>query len=103
MTKRTLIICADNMEASRLFHELLHEPCSTQGYIQRREVVQVINGKSESTLFKTLKQLNNLDGYRFDKITITSASWGTSSLSDLHRALEMKNMLTLHASKEEPL
>ena len=103
MTKRTLVICLDNIEAARLFHELLHEPDSTQGYIQRREVVQVINGKSESTLFKTLKQLNNLDGYRFDKITITSASWGTNSLSDLHRALEMQTMLTLHASKEEDL
>ena len=100
MTKRTLVICLDNIEAGRLFHELLHEPDSTQGYIQRREVVQVINGKSESTLFKTLKQLNNLDGYRFDKITITSASWGTNSLSDLHRALEMKNILTLHVPKE---
>lgn len=100
MTKRTLIICLDNIEAGRLFHELLHEPDSTQGYIQRREVVQVINGKSESTLFKTLKQLNNLEGYRFDKITITSAAWGTKSLSDLHRALEMKNMLTLHVPKE---
>ena len=103
MTKRTLVICLDNIEAGRLFHELLHEPDSTQGYIQRREVVQVINGKSESTLFKTLKQLNNLDGYRFDKITITSASWGTNSLSDLHRALEMKNILTLHVPKEETL
>ena len=103
MTKRTLVICLDNIEAGRLFHELLHEPDSTQGYIQRREVVQVINGKSESTLFKTLKQLNNLDGYRFDKITITSTSWGTNSLSDLHRALEMKNILTLHVPKEETL
>ena len=101
MTKRTLIICLDNIEAGRLFHELLHEPDSTQGYIQRREVVQVTNGKSESTLFKTLKQLNNLDGYRFDKITITSAAWVTKSLSDLHRALEMKNMLTLSVPKEE--
>lgn len=101
MTKRTLIICLDNIEAGRLFHELLHEPDSTQGYIQRREVVQVINGKSEYTLFKTLKQLSNLDGYRFDKITITSAAWGTESLSDLHRALEMKNILTLHVPKEE--
>ena len=103
MTKRTLIICADNMEASILFHELLHEPDSTQGYIRRREVVQVINGKSESTLFKTLKQLNNLDGYRFDKVTITSAAWGTRNISDLNRALEVKNMLTLHTSKEEDL
>jgi len=101
MTKRTLVICLDNIEAGRLFHELLHEPDSTQGYIQRREVVQVINGKSESTLFKTLKQVNNLDGYRFDKVTITSAAWGTKNLSDLHRAIEMKNMLTLHVPKGE--
>ena len=103
MTKRTLIICADNMEASILFHELLHEPDSTQGYIQRLEVVQVINGKSESTLFKTLKQLNNLDGYRFDKVTITDNAYKNGNLGSLNKAIYLKGMLTAHIPREEPI
>ena len=103
MTKRNLVICSGNTEANRLFHELVNAKQNNKGYIykQRLEAVFEIDGVAESTLFKTLRQLNSLDGMRFDEVTITDNAYKNGTIGSLNKAIYLKSILTSHIPKGE--
>ena len=102
MTKRTLIICATYVEANCLARELLESYMQGTMYKSRMEVVNLV-GEEESTVFRTLRQLDSMDGYRFDKVTITDNAYKNGSIVALNKAIYLKGMLTAHIPREEPL
>ena len=95
MTKRILIICADSTEASCLARGLLESYVQGTMYKSRMEVVNLV-GEEESTLFRTLRQLDSMDGYRFDKVEITDNTYKNGSIAALNKAIDLSFMLTLH-------
>lgn len=97
-----LIICADSTEANRLFRELGLKQ-GNQGYTNRLVAVVPVDNAVESYMFRTLRQLNGLDGYRFDKVTITDNAYKNGNLGSLNKAIYLKGMLTAHIPREELL
>ena len=101
---RKLIICADSPEAKNLFRELASLP-GNKGYTNRLEAVVPIGDSAvvEAHLFKTLRQLDSLDGMRFEEVTITDNAYRNRNQDSLNKAIYLKSMLTLHVPKEETL
>lgn len=100
---RKLIICADSPEAKNLFRELASLP-GNKGYTNRLEAVVPIGDSAvvEAHLFKTLRQLDSLDGMRFEEVTITDNAYRNGNQDSLNKAIYLKSMLTAHIPKEEP-
>jgi len=90
-----LVICADSTEANRLFRELGLKQ-GNQGYTNRLVAVVPVDNAVESYMFRTLRQLDSLDGYRFDEVTITDNAYKNGNLGSLNKAIYLKGMLTAH-------
>lgn len=90
-----LIICADSTEANRLFRELGLTD-GNQGYTNKLVAVVPVEGAVESHMFRTLRQLDSLDGYRFDEVTITDNAYKNGSIVALNKAIDLSYMMTLH-------
>ena len=90
-----LIICADSTEANRLFRELGLKQ-GNQGYTNKLVAVVPVDNAVESHMFRTLRQLDSLDGYRFDEVTITDNAYKNGSIGSLNKAIYLKGMLTAH-------
>ena len=103
MTKRTLVICATHTEAARLFDAMVRAQVGNKGYKNRLEAVTPVGDTVESHLFRSLRQLNDLDGMRFDEVSITDNAYKNGNLGSLTKAIYLKGMLTAHIPREEPL
>ena len=100
MTKRTLIICADSTEAKRLFEAMVYSVPNRIGYTNRLEVVIPVEETAESVLFRTLANLDSIDGYRFDEVEITDLAHRLGTLDEINNAVELRHMLTIHIPRE---
>lgn len=90
-----LIICADSTEANRLFRELGLKQ-GNQGYTNKLVAVVPVDNAVESHMFRTLRQLDSLYGYRFDEVTITDNAYKNGSIAALNKAIYLSYMMTLH-------